>query len=678
MDVKITYRWLLEYLETNASAQKVQECLTLTGPSIEKLTEENGEEVLHIEVTPNRVDMASVWGIAKEAVAALPQYGFEAAMRKQVSLSQEALQPLSSSKEPAPVTLEVKGEGLVGRYILLTLRLSEGKVSPVIAKRLEACGVQSVNGIVDISNYVMLELGMPSHIFDTQSIAGLLTLREAREKETITLLDGSQKELLGGEIVIEKDGNIVDLCGVMGGKESGVREDSKLVTVLVPVYDALRVRKASLAHNTRTLAATYFEKKPDPSLATAAMVRIGELLKEYYAAEPVGALVDYFPSSQEETHVVLEHAFIEKFMGVTIETALVQHILKSLGFGIRITQKGDSLQYEIQVPSYRKYDVTGTADIVEEIARIYGYHRLPSVVQPVVPMVHYLHSQETMDAYGLRGDEFSVHITIKRALKHAGFHELLTYSFFNKNILPKLNLKEEDHLLIKDSFSQEFTCMRTSLFPTLLGAVAGNQGKKEVLNFFELSRVYIKQEGKLPKEDYRLIIASTGSLNTVKEAFFAMLREFYLDKKVQYGPAENRWFKRGVQAAVYAGEAVLATFGEVKQEYLAAMGIKTPLFGLEMSVEALLTVKGAPRYERPVQYALIKQDVTLKRGGRTYSELVKHVQTTCSYLHTIEFMGSYEDTYTLRLTFTNPHGNITEEEVRKEIEKLLEKENPHR
>ncbi len=261
MNIKITYNWLLEYLDTDASPDELQKYLSLCGPSIESVTRVGSDYVFDIEITSNRIDTASVIGIAQEAQAILPMFGKKAVLKLNplLNLKLDQIKPSSGFD----LNVDIKNPGLVSRFTAIIFdHIVIGDSPSYIKERLKLAGVKVINNVVDISNYLMLTLGQPIHMFDFDKISDhKMIVRESKKGEKLTTLDGLEMTLPGGDIVIEDgSGKLIDLCGVMGGLNSAITASTKRVLLFVQTYNKSKIRKTTMSTVQRTIAATFFEK----------------------------------------------------------------------------------------------------------------------------------------------------------------------------------------------------------------------------------------------------------------------------------------------------------------------------------------------------------------------------------------------------------------------------------
>ena len=329
MNIKITYNWLLEYLDTDADPYELQKYLSLCGPSIERVEKIDDDYSLDIEVTSNRIDSASVYGIAQEASAILPQFGKKAKLKFN-PLEKYTFKSLG--KQTGELTAEIKllDPKLASRVTAIILSNIEiGKSPELISKRLTMCDIKSINNVVDISNYLMLSLGQPNHTFDYDKIVDhKLHIRESKKGETVKTLDEKEIILPGGDIVIEDgSGNLTDLAGIMGGYDSMISDSTKNVLLLLETYDPKKIRKTSMTTGQRTIAATYFEKGLDPERIESTLVYGVELLKEYASATVDSDVIDIYPQPVKPKNITDSVQKINQLIGEHVAAKKMKEIL---------------------------------------------------------------------------------------------------------------------------------------------------------------------------------------------------------------------------------------------------------------------------------------------------------------------------------------------------------------
>lgn len=660
MNIKITYNWLREYLDTEADPYELQKYLSLCGPSIERIDKVDDDYVLDIEVTSNRVDMASVFGIAQEAQAILPMFGKKAIIKNN-PLEKYTFKDLTHIEQSPLLKVKITDPKLCSRFTALVINDVVIKQSPeIIKKRLMACDIKSINCVVDISNYLMLALGQPTHVFDYDKIKkAKMTLRESKAGEKITTLDDKELTLPGGDIVIEDgSGKLIDLCGVMGGLNSSVTDETKNVLLFVQTYNKHKIRKTSMLTGQRTVAATYFEKGLDEERVQPTIMYGLELFNKHADGKQGSNLTDIYPQPYSAKMIPISIHDIKRVIGIDITSNLAAEILQHLGF--RITQGEEEMV--VAVPSWRKDDIDIKEDIIEEIARVYGYHNLPNNIQPIVHIRQPIEIAET----------FKIQHKAKYFLKHIGLHESMNYSMISEKLLNDLEIKTDDHIVLANTISEEIKIMRRSLLPSLIKNMKENEGKKEVLKFFEIAKVYEPREGELPAETYRLSFAVNTNLYDLKGIIEALLREFHIDSYNVTQNSDNSLLAPNAQGSLSIEEKPAGYFGQLSPIYKNKLELKKDIYLAELEFDRITRrAKLLPSY-RPINpFATIKLDLTLTAfRDLPYAKIEQSARLASPLLQTVELVEQYKDKITIRFYFSSTEKNITEEEAKQELEKI--------
>ena len=516
MNIKIVHSWLTEYLKTNASPDEIRRYLSLSGPSVERVEKINGDYVYDIEITSNRVDSGSVLGISQECQAILPIFGKKAHLKFKPLDKFKFSQLKTDFHHPLTLNIAIKDKDLCSRFSALVLdQIKIGPSPDFMKKRLNLCGIKAINNVVDISNYLMIALGQPVHLFDYDKIGQQkMIMRKSERGEKIVTLDGKEIELPGGDIVIEDGrGKLIDLCGIMGGLNSAISKKTTRAVLFVQTYNKAKIRRTTMLTSQRTVAATYFEKGLDETRVEPTLVYGVQLLKKYAAAKVASPIYDIYPHPYKEKTIVINKAIFKKIIGLRINLNQVRKILKNLGFQFEKSNSSSTLK--IKIPSYRQYDVTIPEDIVEEVARIYGYDNLPGHLPPAV----HIDQPKELEKF------FKSQNKIKYFLKHLGLHETMNYSMISKKLIEKFSLNKQAHLHLTNTISQEIEYMRKTLIPSLAKNIEDNFGRRKKLNFFEMAKIYQPRKDDLPQETVRLAIAVNSNFFDLKGIVQALLTE---------------------------------------------------------------------------------------------------------------------------------------------------------
>lgn len=489
MNISLPHSWLKEYLATDAAPAKIAEYLSLCGPAVEKLEKRGDDWIYEIEVTTNRVDLMGILGLAREAAAILPQFGFSTPLKNDLYIPTKTV----FVGKPFPLKVSVD-HNLCPRFTAVVIKNVAIKPSPKkVAEYLEKSGIRSINNVVDISNYLMRAYGQPVHTFDFDKIKNKMILRLSREGETITTLDGKTFSLPGGDIVIEDIGKrLIDLCGIMGGLNSAVDESTKNVLLFVQTYSAKHIRRTSMILGQRSEAAVIFEKSPDSEAVLPVLLKGIQLFKQWAGGEQGSKIIDLYPQPYKPKTVTAPLQLIKDRLGVDISQKEVDKILQSLGF------KGG------RVPSWRAQDITIPEDIVEEVARIYGYHRLPSYLMETKIPTNY---PET---------NFYLEQQIKHWLVGWGLTEIYTNSL--------IGYDAPGQLKIKNALSEDWQYLRRSILPQ----------HTQDWPAFEMANVYIPRPGQLPEERLQLVLSGFKDFAKLKGVVDALAVKLHTSIEADY------------------------------------------------------------------------------------------------------------------------------------------------
>ena len=427
------------------------------------------DTVVEFEITPNRPDCLSVTGLAREASAT---FGSE------LKLPEPKL-PHGKGNLNEMLSVEVKNSVLCPRYVARAVTNVKIMPSPRwMRERLRASGVRPINNIVDITNYVMLEYGQPMHAFDVNCVAGgKLVIRNAEPGETLETLDGIVRTLSPEMLVIADAEKPSAVAGVMGGESSGIHDETVTVVFESANFLGSSVRTTARKLGMRTEASSRFEKGLDPAICRAAADRACELVILLGAGEPVEGVIDVDSSSHTPTRVTLEADWINEFLGITVSREQMVKTLESLGFSM----DGD----EVIVPSWRG-DVLHKADIAEEVARFYGYNKIPSTaIQGGV--------------YGVITPEQKLERLAVSTLLAQGMSEICSYTFVSPKVFDKIRLPAQSPLRrtvnILNPLGEDTSVMRTTVFPSMMEVLARNYNNRNAsASLFELAKEFIPKE----------------------------------------------------------------------------------------------------------------------------------------------------------------------------------------
>lgn len=652
MNILVPDSWLRQHLKTKASVKQIAGYLSLSSQSVEKTTKIGNDWVYDIEITTNRPDCLAIYGIARELAAILPRYSLPAKLKKLVL--PEIPQPAKS----LPLDVKITKASLCPRFTAIILNNIKVKPSPkIIRDRLVKAGVRPLNNVVDISNYLMLELGQPMHTFDYDKIKGAkMILRQSKPGESIVTLDGVKRGLPVGSMIIEDgEGRIIDLCGAMGGENSAVDNNTTRVLLFAQTYDPLVVRHVCQKLNFRTEASARFEKGVDPEGVTLTIKKAILMFKQNCGAKIASQLIDIYSRFVQTKIIEIDFRLIEQQLGVEIPEKEVIKILESLGFNV----KGES----VIVPHWRHDDINIAEDLVEEVARIYGYHQLPSLLL-------------TGDFPQAFSGSFVWEEKTKDLLKNWGFVETYTYSLQSTELMEKTGLDPGKCLQLKNPLNQELEHLRTSLIPSLLQVIADNQAHVPEIKIFELANIYLPRKDQLPEEKLILVGALSGKnkFYQAKGSVEVILNELGI-KNFQFSKLDDQlslWHPART-ALIMQGKKLLGVVGEIQPQILTNFEIKNRLTVFNLDASLIFKLASNKKTYIPVpKYPPIIEDLCFVVPAQTpVGELIRLIEKANLLIQKVELIDSFQDQRTFRITYQDESRTLTEKEVEKIRKKII-------
>jgi phenylalanyl-tRNA synthetase beta chain len=456
--MKVPLSWVREFVDVKASAEEIGTLMGVRGLPLEGLTAHGDDLVMDFEVHANRPDLLSMVGVAREIGCA---YRLRFPPPKGGGYIPEGWNP----DQAIPITIEEPE--LCGRYVGATADVTVGPSPQWMQDRLLACGIRPISNIVDITNYVMLELGQPMHAFDLDKmIDGKVIVRRAKRGETMTTLDGKKRTLTPDMLVIADARNAEDIGGVMGGASSEITAATKRVVFEAAYFAPSHIRQTSKALGLKTEASTRFERGMDRTAPPRAMMRALELLQRTGAGRPTGHITDVYPRPHQPKTVKLERARISGLLGMDVPDSEIDRVLASLGFATAphefATAPHKGVPYlEITPPPWR-VDINRQVDVIEELGRHYGFEHLPTTFPGVEQ------APPPSDPRIARDRK------IRTALLAMGFSESITFAFI-EHAAAEPFLAGQKPIAIANPLSEKFAVMRPSLLPGLIDAVSHNR-----------------------------------------------------------------------------------------------------------------------------------------------------------------------------------------------------------
>ncbi len=651
--MKILLSWLNDYVETGLPAEKVAQILSDVGLPCEGIESFGDDAVIDIEVTSNRGDCLSYIGIARELAAATGK-----------ELKVPAVKLDESSKKVTDLAaVEIAEPDLCGRY---TARIIEGvKVGPSpdwLKSRIEAVGLRSVNNVVDATNYAMMETGQPPHAFDYEKLTqGRIIVRKASSGEQLISIDGSKCQLTPDMLIIADPKGPVAIAGVMGGADTEVSETTETVLLEDAYFDPISIRKTSRQLSLPSEASFRFERTVDIEMVDWASKRTAQLITQVAGGETAKGVVDIYPKKPEQKEVKLRLARLNKVLGVEIPPREAVKILSGLSFQPK--QKDDFVN--CTVPSWRS-DIEREIDLIEEVARVYGYNRIPTEQKIRIKVVPVDARQKMTESVGTY-------------LNGCGFYETISVSFIDSSIAELFATDSSEHLGVKDVNRKGDNLLRQMLLPSLLAVIKTNLNVKNTpCRIFEIADTFVPRPRQnksdiLPIEKTKLAIACDGDFSLLHGAVDGLIKSINRDAETVFKPTELVWAQTGAQIIVNSIPVGIA--GVVSQAVKEKFDFKnvTPC-AAELDFEMLSALQVSPLKVRPVRkFPAIERDLSIVIDEQVrWADIIAAVdKKSPDELEDVRFVGIYrgkgipsgQKSLTLTLQFRDQDGTLTHETV---------------
>jgi phenylalanyl-tRNA synthetase beta chain len=654
--MKITYNWLKDFVDIKISPRELADKLTMAGLEVVSLEEKSGDFVLEIEITSNRPDWLSLSGIARE-VAAITN----------AKLKVENYKPTKKIKNRSSLKIEIENKKDCSLY---AARIINGvKVGPSpewLSKRLELVGCRSVNNLVDITNYVLFELGEPLHAFDLDKlIQDKIFVRRGKLGEKILTIDGIERTLSRNILVIADRERSVAIAGVMGGSNTEVGFTTKNILLEAAVFNPVLVRRGRQELGLQSEASYRFERGVDTGIAEKASSRAVELISEICGGSEILYKVNgsVKPKARE---IILNLPDLTRILGVNISAIKVKQILSKLGFIVKERSKN---VFSVGIPSFRQ-DVNLPEDLIEEIARIFGYEHIPISLPKVLPKVNIRERRDLVS-------------NIKNILIGLGLNEAITYSLTDSKILNDLN-PAFGAIEIMNPLSQEQGFLRTTLLPGLIRAIAHNLNQKlEYAALFEIGNVFLRINN-TPHEELRLGIALSGTKKMLlNEAAFkdelgllnlkGIIEALFTRLGIKNYEFINQ--AHGFKVDICLNKEPVGLISTLDSALLDKFNIKNKdVFTLEVSLEKILTLANlGKRYVPLPRYPGITRDISfiLKQENSVKDLLSVLQEKGRPLLRSLEITDYYKGRQipagyrglTLSCTYGSSERTLTEEEI---------------
>ena len=620
------------------------------------------DALIEFEITSNRPDCRSIIGIAREAA---------------VTLGKELKYPeikVQACDEEMSFEIDIQTD-LCKRYCGRVVKDVKVGPSPYwMQRKLIEAGMRPISNIVDITNYVMLELGQPLHAFDLDDIKyNKMTVKMAEEGEKFTTLDGVERTLTSDMLVIGNQDKTLDLAGIMGGENSEIKDTTTSIFIEGASFAKENIRATSKKLGLRTEASSRFEKGIDINLAEEAVNRACQLIEELGCGTVLNGMLDYYPQKEEVQKVTVNPVRINKLLGVNVPMDQFINILESLEFKCNLVS---SEVLELEVPTFR-LDITEDADILEEIARIYGYNNIPSA------------SLEGNATAGVKTDKQKFIDNVKSNSIACGLNEILTYSFVSPRGVDKINLPANDEkrnfVKIMNPLGEETSVMRTTLIPNMLDVISTNISHKvEEVSAFECGNTFRPQEG-LPIETKKYCVGMYG-----KEVDFFVLKgviESVLNnvglKGYEIEPeTTNLTFHPGRCAKIVYNNIYIGTFGELHPDVIENYNLGQRVYVAEINIDTVFENLNLTKSYNPLpKYPSTSRDIALIVKDEVFVKQIEDIikangeDLVESYKLFDVYKGAQIEeghkSIAYSITYRSKDKTLTDEDVAKVHEKIL-------
>lgn len=596
--MKISLNWLNDYVTAGIPPEKLAHRLTMAGLEVEKIVTTRGDTVFEMEITPNRPDCLSMVGVARETAAILDKACRFPGTKKRARPRQKCEVAVDDPRG-CPRYVGTLIENVVIR-----------KAPDRITKRLGAIGVKSINNVVDITNFCLMENGQPLHAFDYDRLAGgKIVVRRARRGERIVTIDGAERELDPSILVIADEQRPVAIAGIMGGKDTEVTAKTKNILLESAYFDPVLIRRASRKLGLSSDSSYRFERGVDDNMVEGGASRAVALILEN-AKGVVTKRSDVAAAGGKKAQrpMAISADQINAYSGASFTAARYKGILKKLDF--HVAGAGGKI-FKVTPPSFRR-DIREPVDIVEEVLRVIGYDRVP-LSFPLIKA-----SADAPDpGWNRRRD-------VRNLFLAQGFDEVITYTMINRESLERSGQPGAEGTAVLNPLTQDQGIMRPSMLPSLLPVILLNinRGQKNI-KFFETGKIYTAKGEQdvlgvimtgLRSDDWRRTAKEEVDYYDLKGALEQVLaRSGVQREKIQFKPGQEAYFEDGRQSAVLIGGRQVGVAGEIDGEVLDRWGIKKKgVYFAQMDMDGIYGREKAQRKYRPVPaFPAVCRDISL-------------------------------------------------------------------
>lgn len=660
-------------LGTSHDGIMVLDAKLVPGTSVAKVFKIENDEIFEIGLTPNRADAMSHLGTARDLRAGMIQSGVN------VELITPSVSNFRIDKRTLKIDVKIDNNKLAPRYCGVTISGITVKPSPEwLQNRLKSIGLNPKNNIVDVTNYVLHELGQPLHAFDASKINGKIVVKTLPAGTKFTTLDDIERTLHEEDLMICDDKGPMCIAGVFGGKNSSVTENTTNIFLESAYFNPVSIRKTAKRHSLSTDASFRFERGIDPTITEFALKRAALLIQEVAGGEITSDVIDIYPKKIEDFPVFLNYAKTAKLVGQELSKEIIKKILASLDIKVNsVTDAGLGLT----IPAYR-VDVQREIDVIEEILRVYGYNN-----------INFTKKLNATVSNSARTEDYKVQNIIATQLNSIGFHEMMANSLTSPGYIALSNmLKEEHNVTMLNPLSSDLSTMRQSLLFSGLEAISYNINRRNSdLKLFEFGKSYHQYESGY-SELKHLTLFLSGNRSAENWTNMQQPTDFFLFKgyidailmrlgieKIKVEPMKSDVFAEGV--AMIVGEDILVEFGTIKKSILKHFDIKQEVFYADFNWNMVLKlVSNKIKFVDIPKYPEVRRDLALLVDENVAFDAVYKIarQTEKSLLKNILLFDVYtgnnlpegKKSYAVSFTLQDNSKTLTDEQIDKVMHKL--------
>ena len=619
------------------------------------------DTIMDFAITANRGDLLSIVGMAYEVGAVL---------NKKINQKEYKINYIEDNQN---ITI-TSNTNKCSAYLSKIVKNVTIKESPNFIKaRLMASGIRPINNVVDISNYIMIEYGQPLHFFDYDKIDKEIVIREALNEESFQTLDGVERTLSIGDLLITNKDKILAIAGVMGGLSSEVTGNTKNIFIESAIFDPLSIRKTSKSVY-RSESSIRFEKGIDPSKTEEALNKAVYLLQEYASGIPLKELYGFNNVNTSDKEIVISRSKTNQVLGMNIETKDIKEVFEKLNFKYEL----DNDQFKVYVPT-RRLDITIEEDLIEEVGRIYGYDNMKGTLPKTITKV------------GTYNDKYRYIKSIHNKLRSLGLNQIITYSLQNDTEYNKYSLENHSIIKLLQPMTDDRNSLRYSLIPSMLKTIEYNlyRNNKD-LSFYEIGKSYYKEETYI--EENKLCIGMIGKYLTNDWQKISVNSNFYLLKGIiecllDYLGFNNRYkfINEEVPKELHPGKSSKIYIDNIYIGYIGTINpniTKEDIYVSEISIDILMSLKIRKiKYKEISKYPYIVKDLSFIFDKSVISmDVVNTIKRSNKVIDNVEVFDLYkgdnlkENTISLgfKITFMDSNKTLTDEEVNIYFNKVID------